>query len=120
MKSIFDPYEPTIPETTGEIYDLLGWMMLNAPRFEDKDGLFAGRSIETEFFALNEGWKKVRKKLGEERYARAIELTARMKALFEADPNDENGKAAEGCKVIWELEDIIKASNDRKRKGVGQ
>jgi hypothetical protein len=43
-----------------------------------------------------------------------------MKALFEADPNDENGKAAEGCKVIWELEDIIKASNDRKRKGVGQ
>jgi hypothetical protein len=116
MKSIFDPYEPTIPETTGEVHELLGWMMLNAPRFEDKDGLFAGQSIETEFFALNEGWKKVRKKLGEERYARAVELTARMKALFEADPNDENGDAMAGRNIIFDLQDIIKASNNRKRK----
>jgi hypothetical protein len=27
------PYKPYIPQTIGEIWDKLGWMMLNSPTF---------------------------------------------------------------------------------------
>jgi hypothetical protein len=39
-----------------------------------------------------------------------------MKEMFLADPEDVTGETHEGRKLVWQLEDIIKASNTRARK----
>jgi hypothetical protein len=52
--SILQPY---IPRTIGEIRGNLDSMMLFFPTFKDERGYFSGQNIETEFFALNEGFK---------------------------------------------------------------
>jgi hypothetical protein len=116
MSYYLGKYEPYIPQTTGEIYDLLATFIGSSPKFEDKFGDYPAMNIETEFYALNEGWKNVRKKLGEEDYARALAITARMKEMFLADPEDVTGETHEGRKLVWQLEDIIRESNTRARK----
>jgi hypothetical protein len=105
------PYKPYIPQTIGEIWDLLGSMMLNSPTFEDTTGYFPDRNIETTFFALNEGLKAIRKKLGDERYEALVSLSDRMRALFEADPHEETGDAIAGCNLIIEMENILRPNS---------
>ncbi len=119
MNSYFGKYEPYIPLTTGEIYDLLAAFIGDSPTFKDKTGWFPDMNIETEFHALYEGWKNVRKKLGEEDYARALAITARMKEMFLDDPEDVTGESHAGRKLVWQLEDIIRESNTRARKAKG-
>ncbi|MBA3880646.1 MAG: hypothetical protein C0500_13135 [Sphingobium sp.] len=103
-----------IPGTFSEIYDLLGSMILNAPKFIDETGVFWYRDIDSTFFELTESFEIVRSKLGEERYTALIDLTARAKALFAADPDDTNGKTDEGYKLLYEIEDLIQEAR-RKR-----
>lgn len=104
---MFRPYEPYIPETIGEIMDLLATMMLYSPTLRDPLGQFPEQNIDTEFFALNEGLKLVRKKLGDERYSALVALSDRVRALFEADPKDETGETAAGRELILEMEDLL-------------
>ena len=111
---MFGRYRPYIPLTTGEIYDLLGSMMLSSPTFVDKSGDYPERNIDTEFFVLKEGLKNVRKKLGEDAYLRAVELADQMRAHFEADPEDKTDDSLAGRDLILAMEDILRASNDRK------
>lgn len=47
------PYKAHICETIGELNELLGWMMLPAPSFQDRTGYFVDHTIDTEFEALN-------------------------------------------------------------------
>lgn len=101
------PYKPYIPQGVGELMDKLGSMMLSSPTFIDKTGFFHLDSIDTAFFALNEGLKTVRKKVGEEKYQALVDLSARMRAHFEADPEDETGEAIKGRELIHEMEDIL-------------
>lgn len=108
------PYRPYIPQNIGELMDQLGSMMLGAPTFKDKTGYFP-QNIDTEFFALNEGLLVIRKKLGEERYAALRTLSDKMRALFEADPEDKTGETQAGREIIHEMEDILK-SNRRESK----
>ena len=103
-----------IPGTFSEIYDLLGSMMLGAPKFIDETGVFWYRDINSTFYQLTESFGIVRKKLGEERYAALMDLAARAKALFAADPDDTNGKTDEGYKLLYEIEDLIQEAR-RKR-----
>jgi hypothetical protein len=113
FNSLHNP-EPYIPATLSEIYDYLAGTLGGAPRFIDDTGVFPEKNIDTEFNVLVAAFDAMRGKLGEERYAKLIDLSARTKALFEADPNDDNGKTLEGCKLIWEMEDIIQ--DVRKRR----
>ena len=87
--------------------DKLGSMMLSSPKFEDKTGYFTGKGIETEFFALNESLKLLRKSLGERRYHQLITLSDEMREYFSADPNDENGEAIKGREVILKMERLL-------------
>jgi len=98
-------YEPYIPQTISEIVDLLGGMMLGPPTMQDAD--FPGRSVETEYFALNEGLKLAREDLGEERYSKLIELSNRMRAHFEADPEDTTGEAHKGYLLIHDMQALL-------------
>lgn len=93
---------------------MLTSMIGGAPTFRDE--MFPFRTIDTEFYALNAGFALVRKKLGEDRYAAAIDLSARAKALFLEDPEDNNGKTMEGIKLIWALEEIVQDARNRRSK----
>jgi hypothetical protein len=101
-------YKPSIPETIGELYILLGFMMIKAPTFEDP--IFPGRNVEAIFFELNEGLSVVREEVGEERFRVLTELSDRMRRHFEADPNDSNGETRKGRKLIPEMEAILLGS----------
>jgi hypothetical protein len=109
------PYESYIPQNISEIMDLLGWMMLKSPKFEDDSGYFPGQNIDTEFLALNEGLKAIRKKVGEERYLALVALSGRMRAHFEADPEDKTEDGIKGRELIMEMEDLLKQSARRKK-----
>ncbi|MBN8840875.1 MAG: hypothetical protein J0I25_11815 [Sphingomonadales bacterium] len=106
--------KPYIPQGVGEIMDLLGSMMLSSPTFKDKAGYFPERNIDTEFFALNEGLKTIRKKVGEENYQALVVLSDKMRAYFEADQEDKTEDGLKGRDCIIEMEDILKASARRK------
>jgi hypothetical protein len=108
-------YRPYIPQNIGELMDKLGSMMLGAPTFKDKTGYFPHRNIDTTFFALNEGLLAVRKKLGEERYVALRSLSDKMRALFEADPEDKTGDTQAGREIIHEMEDILKSTANRRK-----
>jgi hypothetical protein len=103
------PYKPYIPQTIGEVMDHIGMMMLKSPLF--KDDFFVEQNIDTVFFSLNEGLKVVRKNLGEERYAALVSLSDRMRAHFEADPEDKTEGALKGRELIHEMEDILTKRN---------
>ncbi|MDV5824490.1 hypothetical protein [Sphingobium naphthae] len=110
------PYTPYIPHSASDIMDLLGWMMLNSPKFEDDTGYFEGQRFDTEFYTLDEGLTVIRKNVGEENYRALMALSDRMPAHFEADPNNETDDAMEGRDCIIEMEDILRASSRRKSR----
>jgi hypothetical protein len=102
------PYKPHIPKDVSEIRDLLGFMMLRSPTFIDKTGYFPGRNLETVFYALNEGLRLMRAKLGEERYLKLMEMSDRMRAHFEADPENKTDDTLKGRDIIVEMRDMLK------------
>lgn len=107
--------EPFVPKSIGEINDLIACMILSAPTFRDKSGYFPDRNAESEFTELNEGLKVVRKRIGEEGYQKAIELSARARAHFEADPEDKTEDGIKGRDCLMDIEEILKAAGRRKR-----
>lgn len=113
--SSFSNLEPYVPRTLGDIGDFLGSMVLGAPTFVDKSGHFPERTIDSEFQALLEGVAPIRKKLGEERFAKLVDHAARGKALFADDQDDRNGKTDEGRELSYEMEDLIDEVRSRRR-----
>jgi hypothetical protein len=115
--SYINPYrnpEPYIPASLSEIYDMLASLVGGAPTFVDDD--FPGQNIDTCFYQLTESFGRVRAKVGEERYAALMDLAARAKALFAADPADDNGKTGQGIALLYEIEAIIQAARARRVK----
>lgn len=107
-------YRPHVPQNISESLDHLADMLFTAPTFKDKSGYFLQKNIDTEFFALNEGLLVVRKELGEERYATLRAMSDKMRALFEADPDNNTGDARAGRKIIREMEEILKGTAKRR------
>src|ERR1700722_7846520 len=105
---MFPPYKPHVPKGIGEIMDLLGMMMIKSPTFVDKTGYFPGRNVEMIFHALNEGLQLIRSKLGEERYLKLIEMSDRMRAHFEADPENKTDDTLKGRAIIVEMEALLR------------
>jgi|HubBroStandDraft_5_1064220.scaffolds.fasta_scaffold411247_1 hypothetical protein len=101
------PYKPYVPQDVGELLDLLAHMLFSAPTFKDKTGYLPRLNIDTTFFSLNEGLLVVRKKLGEERYAALRAMSDKMRALFDADPEDKTGDAQAGRLLIQEMEGLL-------------
>ena len=107
------PYKPYVPKGVGELLAYLAHMLLASPTFKDKTGYLPRENIHTTFYSLNEGLLAVRKKLGEERYATLRALSDRMRALFEADPEDKTGETEAGQMLIHEMEDILRSAAKR-------
>lgn len=114
-KSPYSNPEPYIPSSLGEIYDQLGSIILKAPTFIDKTGYFPNHDINLRFYQLDTGLGRVKPKLGENNYTKAITFSARAKALFLEDPDMTNGKTKEG---IWLLDEISQLITDARRRRV--
>ena len=100
-------YKPHVPETIDELLDHLASMMFSSPKFNHTSGFFLGMNIDTEFFALNEGLKKIRLELGEDIYFEMTQLSDRMRTHFEADPEDKTDGALKGRAIIHQMEDLL-------------
>lgn len=96
-------HRPT-PTTIGEVYSLLGYILVKGPTFKTA---LSGQNIESVFRELNEGLKAIRGEVGEDRLAKLTSLSERTRAHFEADPGDSNGETREGRRLIQEMEAIV-------------
>ena len=97
-----------IPKRIPELVDFVISMLLSAPKFIDKTGYFPYQNLDYVFRQLNEGFSFNRQTLGEERYQQLMKMSDQMRALFEADPEDKTGETFQGCKIIHEMEDILR------------
>jgi hypothetical protein len=111
------PYTPYVPQTPGEVWDMLGSMILGAPRFLDRTGYFPHRNIDTEFEGLTAGFDVIRKKLGEERYAKLMALAAQAKLLFIDAVEEAPEKERAGRDLLFAMEDILNEIRRRKPPG---
>lgn len=103
-----------IPQGMSEIYDFLSIFIGYAPTMKDPSGRYLEDNVDTQFDRLVQSFGVVRSKLGEERYTRLIDLAARTKAHYLADPDDTNGRTMEGIKLVWEMEEIIQDARKRR------
>jgi hypothetical protein len=101
-------FEPYIPQNVGDIMDVLAMMMLKSPKFIDGTGYFPGVNIDTAFLQLNEGLGVIRGKLGEERYLKLREMSDRMRAHFEADPDDKTDDCLKGRDIVLDMRGLLK------------
>jgi hypothetical protein len=95
------------PQSTDEIIDFLGMMMLSSPTFIDNSGFFASRNVDSVFLALNEALRSVQGELKEPLYLELREMSDRMRAHFEADPKDETGDTRKGQALINKMTDLL-------------
>ena len=102
------PHKTYTPKNISELIDLLGFMMIKSPTFIDNTGYFPGQNIDTVFNALTESLQLLREKFGENRYLKLIEMSGRMRAHFEADPEDKTDDSLKGREIIEEMEALLK------------
>jgi len=82
--------------------------MLKSPTFVDRTGYFPGKNLETTFYELNEALRLISGELGEDRYLKLIEMSARMRAHFEADPEDKTDDSLKGREIIREMGTLLR------------
>jgi hypothetical protein len=102
------PVTMHVPQNIPDLLDLLTSMLLSAPKFIDKTGYLPFLNLDYVFQELHAGLAYNRRTLGEERYHQLMQMSDRMRALFEADPEDKTGETLQGCKVIHEMEDLLR------------
>jgi hypothetical protein len=101
-------YKPLISGSISELIEFTSYLLLKSPTFIDKTGHFPEENIDTAFYELNESLRQLRVKLGEDRYIKLVDISNRMQAYFEADPEDTTGDTAKGCELIYEMRDLLK------------
>jgi len=107
-------HKPYIAKGIWGVIDQLGWMMLSSPKFQLRFPWEREENIDTNFFQLNEGLKTIRRQVGEETYAQLVALSDRMRAHFEADPEDKTEDRLKGRDCIEEMIELLRASRRRK------
>ncbi|THD48578.1 MAG: hypothetical protein E7774_02780 [Bradyrhizobium sp.] len=105
-----NPAKMHIPQNISELLDLTTSMLLSAPKFLDKTGYLPFLNLDYVFEQLHAGLAQNRQRLGEERYNRLFEMSGQIRALFEADPDDKTGQTLQGCKVIHQMNDILRSA----------
>jgi hypothetical protein len=91
-------------------------MLGSAPKFLDQTGYLPFLNLNYVFRELSEGLSFNRSTLGEERYHELVRMSDKMRALFEADPEDKSGQTLAGRKIILEMEELLKQMQRKSRK----
>ena len=92
-----------VAQNIQELLELTTSMLLSAPKFLDKTGYFPYMNLDYVFRELHAGLSLNRQALGEERYNELTQMSDQ-----EADPEDNTGETLKGCKIIHEMEDILR------------
>ena len=87
---------------------MLSMMMISSPTFVDNSGYFPERNVGAVFFQINESLQFLRGRLGEALYIKLREMSDRMRAHFEADPEDKTEDTLKGRDLIAEMQDLLK------------
>ncbi|WP_198352634.1 hypothetical protein [Sphingomonas sp. MA1305] len=87
-----------------EVVDDLYGIILARPRFDQVSGWQGISVTDGVFDCLVRGLDNVRDKLGDARHAELVALAGQAKDLFNADLDDENGKATQ---ARWIIHDMI-------------
>jgi hypothetical protein len=103
-----------VPQNIQDLLEFVVSMLSQAPKFLDSTGYFPYQNLDYVFKQLSEGLSLNRRTLGEEGYLELMRMSDRMRALFEADPEDKTGETLEGCKIIHQMEDILKQARRKK------
>jgi hypothetical protein len=111
------PAKMRVPQNVGELRDLLSLMLLSAPKFLDDTGYLPFYNLDYIFQRLVAGLGHNRATLGEAHYHQMMEMSDRMRALFEADPEDKTGETLQGIKIIHEMADILTEVRRKSRRG---
>jgi hypothetical protein len=69
-----------VPKRLGELYDLLGYMVLSGP--ELKSTFVPEQGVESMFADLDAGLLNLRRVLGEGGFSRLVDASAEAKALY--------------------------------------
>jgi hypothetical protein len=101
------------PKDIPGLADFLISMLLSAPKFLDKTGYFPYRNLDYVFRQLNKGLSHNRPTLGEERFHELTRMSGEIRALFEADPENETGETWKGREIILKMEDIVKQARQK-------
>lgn len=101
------PIEAYVAQTIGELVDKISSMLFDAPKFIDTSGYFPRKNLDNTFEGLTYSLDHLRKKLGEDRYLVLTEMSVRMRAHFEADPDDMTAESDAGRELILEMEKIL-------------
>ena len=109
------PKKMYVPENIQELLEFVVSMQLSAPRFFDKTGYLPFLNLDYVFRQLHEGLSVNRQTLGEERYNELMRMSDQMRALFEADPEDKTGDTLKGCKIIHQMEDILRQAQRKSQ-----
>ena len=99
-------YTPYVPKTVDELGDMLGFIAILAPKFEDP--MFPGRNVSSVFEQLNKALDLLRSKIGEEKFRALSQLSQEMRAHFDADPEDEDGAARVGRAIAHKMQSILR------------
>jgi hypothetical protein len=81
--------------------------MLSSPRFIDKSERYPDQNVDSVFYVLNATLSAHKEDLGEEKYVRLIGMSDRMRAHFEADPEDKTDDTLMGRQLIDDMSDIL-------------
>lgn len=73
---------PYIPQSLSEIIDFLSCFIGDAPTMKDRSGYLPDHNIDMQFDKLVKSFEVVRKKLGEGRYAKLVDLAAARKRFI--------------------------------------
>jgi hypothetical protein len=96
-----------VPQSIGDVMDVLGTMKVHSPTFVSKDTFLPEDDMDTTFLKLNEGLQAISGQLGEGLYLKLREMSDRMRALFEADPENKTGETREGREIIRKMMNAI-------------
>lgn len=88
--------DPYVPETVGELRDYFGYVSLCAPdKFPD------GATMDEAYEIITMGLNLLRKRIGEDRYTRLIEMLEQSKQHF------LDGEDRAGAVILANMKDVI-------------
>jgi hypothetical protein len=102
------PAKMCVPQDLRELLEFAVSVLSSAQMFADKTGYFPHQNLDYVFRQLFAGLSLNKPALGEQRYEKLIDMSDRMRALFEAEPEDKTGETLLGCKIIHQMEDMLR------------
>jgi hypothetical protein len=65
------------------------------------------RTLESRFYAFNEGLRRFRAQLGEGLFRDLMGMSAEARACFESDPENKTGATSRGKQIFADIETLV-------------